>query len=131
MMALTVFLQPIAQAMGWSRTGIATASLLNFLSIAVGTFAWGALSDRFGTGRIVRAGGILLGLGLVTASRATTLGAFQVLFGVIVGLAAGSLYAPMTATTTRWFTRHRPLAVALLPSGPSFRSTFNAPPARR
>jgi MFS family permease len=130
MMALTVFLQPIAQAMGWSRTGIATASLLNFLSMAVGTFAWGALSDRFGTGRVIAAGGMLLGLGLVTASRATTLGAFQVLFGVIVGLAAGSLYAPITATTTRWFTRHRTLAVALVSSGLSFGSTFIAPLAR-
>ena len=130
MMALTVFMQPIAQTMGWSRTGIATAALLNFLSMAVGAFAWGALSDRFGTGRVVAAGGVLLGLGLVTASRATTLGAFQLLFGVIVGLAAGSLYAPMTATTTRWFTRHRTLAVALVSSGLSFGSTFIAPLAR-
>src|SRR5262249_40547909 len=65
MMALTVFLQPIAQAMGWSRTGIATASLLNFLSMAVGTFAWGALSARFGPGRIIGRGGISLGLGPV------------------------------------------------------------------
>ena len=130
MMALTVFLQPISQAMGWSRTGIATAALLNFLSMAVGAFAWGALSDRFGTGRVVAAGGVLLGLGLVTASRATTLGAFHLFFGVIVGLAAGSLYAPMTATTTRWFTRHRTLAVALVSSGLSFGSTFIAPLAR-
>jgi MFS family permease len=130
MMSLTVFLQPMAQAMGWSRTGIATASLLNFLSMAVGAFAWGALSDRFGTGRVVAAGGVLLGLGLVMASRAQSLGAFQLLFGVIVGLAAGSLYAPMTATTTRWFTRHRTLAVALVSAGLSFGSTFIAPLAR-
>jgi MFS family permease len=130
MMALTVFMQPIAQAMGWSRTGIATAALLNFLSMAVGAFAWGALSDRFGTGRVVAAGGALLGLGLVTASRAASLGWFHLFFGVMVGLAAGSLYAPMTATTTRWFTRHRTLAVALVSSGLSFGSTFIAPLAR-
>ena len=130
MASLSVFLQPMAEAMGWSRTGIATAALLNFLSMAVGAFAWGALSDRFGTGRVVAAGGVLLGLGLVTASRATTLGAFHLFFGVIVGLAAGSLYAPMTATTTRWFTRHRTLAVALVSSGLSFGSTFIAPLAR-
>jgi MFS family permease len=130
MMSLAVFLQPISEAMGWSRTGIATAALLNFLSMSVGAFAWGALSDRFGTRIVVAAGGLLLGLGLVTASRASTLGAFQVLFGVIVGLAAGSLYAPMTATTTRWFTRHRTLAVALVSAGLSFGSTFMAPLSR-
>jgi len=130
MMSLSVFMQPMADAMGWSRTGIATAALLNFLSMSAGAFAWGALSDRFGTRIVVLSGGALLGLGLVTASRATTLGWFQVLFGVIVGLAAGSLYAPMTSTTTRWFTRHRTLAVALVSAGLSFGSTFMAPLAR-
>ena len=130
MMSLTVFLQPMSDAMGWSRTGIATAALLNFLSMGAGAFAWGALSDRFGTRVVVLSGGALLGLGLVTASRAETLGWFQILFGVIVGLAAGSLYAPMTSTTTRWFTRKRTLAVALVSAGLSFGSTFMAPLAR-
>jgi MFS family permease len=130
MMSLSVFLQPMAEAMGWSRTGIATAALLNFLSMSAGAFVWGMLSDRFGTRLVVLAGGALLGGGLVTASRASTLGAFQLLFGVIVGLAAGSLYAPITATTTRWFTRNRTLAVALVSAGLSFGSTFMAPLAR-
>jgi MFS family permease len=130
MMSLSVFLPPMADAMGWSRTGIATAALLNFLSMGAGAFAWGALSDRFGTRLVVLSGGLLLGLGLVTASQASTLAWFQVLFGVIVGVGAGSLYAPMTATTTRWFTRHRTLAVALVSAGLSFGTTFMAPFAR-
>jgi MFS family permease len=130
MMSLSVFLQPMAEAMGWSRTGVATAALLNFLAMGGAAFAWGALSDRFGTRLVVLAGGGLLGLGLVTASQASTLGWFQVLFGVIVGVGAGSLYAPMTATTIRWFTRHRTLAVALVSAGLSFGSTFMAPLAR-
>src|SRR6266436_1304114 len=54
---------------------------------------------------------------MVTASQAATLGQFQVLFGVLVGFAVGSFYAPMTATATRWFTRHRSLAVALVSAG--------------
>jgi MFS family permease len=130
MMSLSVFLQPMAAAMGWSRTGIATAALLNFLAMSAGAFVWGMLSDRFGTRLVVLAGGLLLGAGLVTASRASTLGWFQLLFGVIVGVAAGSLYAPITATTTRWFTRNRTLAVALVSAGLSFGSTFMAPFAR-
>ena len=76
------------------------------------------------------AGGVLLGLGMVTASRATTLGQFQILFGVIVGLAAGSFYTPMTAATTRWFTRHRTLAVALVSAGLSVGSAIMGPLAQ-
>ncbi len=130
MASLSIFLQPMAEAMGWSRTGIATAALLNFLCMGAGAFVWGALSDRFGTRAVVLTGGLLLGLGLVTASRATTLGEFQLLFGVVVGLASGSFYAPMTATTARWFTRHRSLAVALVSAGLSVGSTVMAPLAR-
>jgi MFS family permease len=127
MLSLGVFLQPMSEAMGWSRTGISLAALLNFLCMGVGSFLWGALSDRFGTRAVVLAGGILLGGGLVGASQAATLGQFQLLFGVVVGVAAGSFYAPMTATTTRWFVEHRSLAVALVSAGLGLGSMTVAP----
>src|SRR3989449_8591040 len=125
-----VFLQPMSEAMGWSRTSISTAALLNFLCMGVGSFFWGALSDRIGTRAVVLIGGALVGLGTVMASKAPTIGQFQVYFGVIVGFAAGSLYAPLTATTTRWFTRNRSLAVALVSAGLGLGSTTTAPLAR-
>jgi len=130
MMSLGIFLQPIAEGMGWSRAGISTAGMLNFLSMGVGSFLWGALSDRFGTRVVVLSGGILLGLGLAGASQAATLVQFQLLFGVLVGLAAGSFYTPLTATTTRWFTRNRSLAVALVSAGLGLGSTTVGPLAR-
>jgi MFS family permease len=130
MFSLGVFLQPMATSMGWSRTGISTAALLNFLGMGVGSFVWGALSDRLGTRTVVLIGGVLLGFGTVMASQAPTLGQFQVYFGVVVGFAAGSLYAPLTATTSRWFTRNRSLAVALVSAGLGLGSTTTAPLAR-
>ncbi len=130
MLSLSIFLQPMAEAMGWSRTGISTAATLNWLCMGVGTFAWGALSDRFGTRAVVLCGGVLLAIGLVAASQAATLVQFQVLFGVLVGVATGSLYVPMTATTTRWFTAHRSLAVALVSAGLSLGSSVMGPVAR-
>ena len=130
MMSLSIFLQPISEAMGWSRTGISTAGLLNFLAMGLGGFGWGALSDRFGTRAVVMTGGVLLGLGLVTASQATTLGQFQLFFGVVVGLAAGSFYAPLTSSTTKWFTQNRSLAVALVSAGLGLGATVMGPLAR-
>src|SRR5215472_12182406 len=90
MMSLGIFLQPMSMATGWSRTSISMAALLNFLCMGPASFLWGALSDRFGTRAVVLSGGVLLGLGLVAASHAATLGQFQLLFGVLVGAAAGS-----------------------------------------
>jgi MFS family permease len=130
MMSLGVFLQPMAETMGWSRAGIATAAVLNFLAMGVGAFFWGSLSDRFGTRFVVLCGGILLGIGLIAASHATTLTQFQLLFGVCVGLAVGSFYAPLTSATTSWFTEHRSLAVALVSAGLALGSATIAPLSR-
>src|SRR5712691_10200612 len=117
MMSLGIVLQPMSMATGWSRSSISMAALLNFLCMGPASFFWGALSDRFGTRSVVLSGGALLGLGLVAASQAATVGQFQILFGVLIGVAAGSFYAPLTATATRWFTKHRSLAVALVSAG--------------
>jgi MFS family permease len=72
MMSLAVFLQPITQATGWSRTGVSSAMTLNFLVMGAAGFGWGALNDRFGTRPVVLAGAVLLGLGLTLASRAAS-----------------------------------------------------------
>jgi len=130
MLTLSIFLQPMAEAMGWSRTGIAAAALLNFICMGLGAFMWGALSDRYGTRAVILCGGALLGLGMVLASQATSLLQFQLLYGVIVGVATGSFYAPLISTTTRWFTEHRSLAVALVSAGLSVGSTVMAPLSR-
>jgi MFS family permease len=130
MMSLGIFLQPMSAATGWSRTSISTAALLNFLCMGPASFLWGALSDRFGTRAVVLSGGALLGLGLVAASQAGTVGQFQILFGMIIGVAAGSFYAPLTATATRWFTRHRSLAVALISAGFAVGSMIISPFSR-
>lgn len=77
----------------------------------------GALSDRFGPRIVVLAGAVLLGLGLALASRATSLLEFQLIYGIVVGVAAGAVFAPMIATVTGWFDRHRSLAVSLVSAG--------------
>lgn len=127
MMSLGVFLQPITQDTGWSRTAVSTAALLNFLGMGVGSFVWGALSDRFGARIVVTLGGAMLGLGLVLAGRAGSVLEFQAVYGGTVGLAVGSLYVPMTALAVRWFDRNRSLAAALVSIGMGMGTMVMAP----
>ena len=117
MLSLAVFLQPISEAMGWSRAGVSGAATLDFLCMAVAAFFWGTLSDRFGTRIVVLAGSAILGLGLVLASRAQNLWQFQLTFGGLIGIAAGRFYAPMVAVASAWIEKHRSLAVALVSAG--------------
>ena len=115
--SLGVFLKPMAETMGWSRGAISTVALLNWIAMGLGSFVWGALSDRLGTRAVAVAGGLLLGLGLVLSSQVQALWQLNVTFGLMVGFAVGAFYAPLTSTATKWFTVRRGLAVALVSSG--------------
>ena len=130
MLSLAVFLQPISKAMGWSTAGVSAAATLDFLCMGFAAFVWGTLSDRYGTRIVVLAGSILLGIGLVTASQAQELWQFQLCFGVLIGIAAGSFYAPMMAVVTAWFDKNRSLAVSLVSAGMGVAPLTVAPFAR-
>jgi len=115
--SLAVLLEPMGKATGWSRAGISGAMTLAFLCMGLAGFGWGALSDRFGPRAVVLAGSVLLGAACVLASRAQGLLAFQLSYGVVMGVAAGSLFAPVMAVTAASFERHRSLAVSLVSAG--------------
>ncbi len=117
MFSLAVYLEPMSANTGWSRAGISSAMTFDFLVMGVASFGWGAASDRFGTRIVVLTGAVLLGLGLLLASRARSLIEFQLTYGIVVGLAAGSFFAPMIAATTTWFVSNRSLAVSLVSAG--------------
>jgi MFS family permease len=51
-------------------------------------------------------------------------------FGVLIGVAAGSFYAPMMAVASAWIEQHRSLAVALVSSGMGVAPLTIAPSAR-
>ena len=117
MFSLAVFLDPIATGTGWSRAGISASMTVAFLAMGVGSFGWGWVSDRYGPRIVGIAGGLILGTGLVLASRATSLSTFQLTYGLFLGLAVGAFFAPMMATASGWFDRHRALAVSLVSAG--------------
>src|SRR5712691_5223051 len=54
--SLGVFLKPLEDSMGWSRSAISMVAVLNSLAMGAGSFFWGALSDRLGS-RVVTVAG--------------------------------------------------------------------------
>ena len=117
MFSLPVLLQPIARDTGWSVTGVSSAMTIGFLAMACTSMAWGTLSDRFGPLPVVLTGSIVLATSLALASRASSLLAFQFIFGLMVGGSISAIFAPMMAAVTGWFDTHRSLAVSLVSAG--------------
>jgi MFS family permease len=117
MFSLPVLLQPIVRDTNWSVTGVSAAMTIGFLAMALTSMIWGTLSDRLGPLPVVLTGSIVIAASIALASRATSLIAFQFIFGVMVGGATAAIFAPMIATVTGWFDTHRSLAVSLVSAG--------------
>jgi len=117
---LGVFLKPIEDAMGWSRSSIGAVGLLNWIVMGSGGVAAGYLSDRLGTRAIVLVGGALLGLGLVLSSQVREIWQFYLTFGVMVGGGVSAFYVPLTVLAIKWFEGRRGLAAAIVSAGNGF-----------
>jgi MFS family permease len=117
MFSLPVLLQSITRDTGWSVAGVSSAMTIGFLAMACGSMVWGTLSDRWGPLPVVLTGSTVLAASLALASQATSLVAFQFVFGVLVGGSIAAIFAPMMACVTGWFDTNRSLAVSLVSAG--------------
>ncbi|HEY5363716.1 MAG TPA: MFS transporter [Aestuariivirga sp.] len=117
MFSLPVFLIPMSQDTGWSRTGISTAMTIAFLVMGFAGVAWGTLSDKYGPRAVCLAGTGLLVFTLLAVSRVTNLYMFQALYGVLMGVSMAAFFAPLMSAVTGWFETQRSLAVSLISAG--------------
>lgn len=128
--ALAVFLKPLEDSMGWTRSSVSAIALMNWTAMGLGSFVSGYLSDRFGTRRVVLGGGLLVGGGLILSGRVETLWQFYVSFGVLVGFGVSCFYVPLTVTAIRWFEHRRGLAASIVSSGNGLGTLTLAPLTR-
>ncbi|WP_297721698.1 MFS transporter [Limnohabitans sp. Rim8] len=77
----------------------------------------GMLSDRFGPRWVCSAGMVLIALGLLATSWATSLWAVYLCYGLLVGLGIALVYTPSIANVQPWFTTRRGLAGGIASSG--------------
>ncbi len=117
---LAVFMKPMEDAMGWSRSSIGAIGLLNWIVMGLGGILTGYLSDRLGTRVVVLAGGGILGLGLVLSSQVREIWQFYLTFGVMVGGGVSAFYVPLTVLAVKWFEGRRGLAAAIVSAGNGF-----------
>jgi len=114
---LGVFLKPIEDSMGWSRSGIGAISFFNWIVMGAGGVVAGYLSDRLGTRRVVLTGAGLLGLGLVLSSHVQEVWQLYVTFGLLVGAGVSAFYVPLTVLAIKWFEGRRGMAAAVVSAG--------------
>lgn len=109
-----VFLKPVSDDLGWSRTVYAAANPIMSTCVAlVGPFV-GWMSERRGPRVVLVAGSLLMSGTLLAASRMQTMWQFYVVaVGIGVGVACLGDLPTATAITSR-FTRRRGLALSVV-----------------
>jgi MFS family permease len=128
--SLAVFLRPLEEEFGWSRSLISGIALVNWVVFGIFAFGWGALSDRLGTRRVVGLGATILGAAMLLSSQVRSAWQLYAAFGVMGAAGSSAFYVPLSATVTRWFTRRRGLALGFLSGGMGL-GIFVVPPLAR
>jgi MFS family permease len=103
--AMGFFQLPMLAEKGWDRTTFGLAMALQNLFWGLSLPIFGAIADRFGTWRVLAAGGLIYAVGLYLMSIADSPAMLHLGGGVLVGLgvAAGSFSIVLAA-----FARHTP-----------------------
>jgi MFS family permease len=97
-----LFTEPLSLLRGWDRETFAFAIAVQNLLWGLGQPFAGAISDRFGNGRVLAAGGAIYALGVALMSVSTSGGALVLSAGVLVGLGlAGGSFTIVIAAFAR------------------------------
>ncbi|MEP7217013.1 MAG: MFS transporter [Anaerolineaceae bacterium] len=126
--ASTVFLKPMTQDLGWTRSQFSAVQTLSTVVMGIVGFVIGALIDRRGPRLLMFVGGILCGTALIATSRVEELWQFYLARGVAQTLGnalLGSLV--VNVTLSKWFIARRGMAVAIASSGFSLGGVLMAP----
>jgi sugar phosphate permease len=112
--APTVFIHAFELEFGWSRAAIAGAISVNLLLFGLGAPVSGRLIDRFGLRPVVTGNLILLTLATLASTQITSLWQLSILWGVVIGIAAGGGAVLSATVASRWFVARRGLVVGIL-----------------
>jgi MFS family permease len=115
----TVFVQPLAEELGWSRTSITIAWALSLgWGLLLGPW-FGRCFDRYGSRMLFVVGGVLGGMGWLLIPTATSYAEFLAYLVFLVGTGINGAIGPSTgsAAIAQWFKLRRSLALGVYFTG--------------
>ena len=120
MMTLSVSLKDMAATFDWPRSVPSMAYAWYMIGIGIAGVVMGRWMDSSGVGRPLFVASLIFPAAAITVSHVTTPFELYVVYGVMFGfLGTGVIFICLLTNTTRWFSRNRGLAVAIVASGQS------------
>jgi MFS transporter, OFA family, oxalate/formate antiporter len=114
-----VMMPAIQAETGWNREILAGAFAIYAFSYGMLGMLTGRLTDRFGPRPVIVTGGLLLLVGYLMLSRATSVLQLYVALSGICACGMSAAFVPCSATVIRWFVRYRGRALGITMMGAS------------
>jgi MFS family permease len=114
---ISVFMQPLEAAFGWSRAEVSLGYGIGSVGMAVGGLVWGRLSDRVDIRLLLALGGSGMVLSLLAMAATQALWQFYAANLALGGFGFAVLYAPLVSAPGEWFVRRRGLAIGIVTAG--------------
>ena len=124
---ISVFVNPLIEALDISRTSISSAYTLGTLTAAFGLTYLGRLIDRFGARTMLAVVGLLLGISAIGFSTVGNLAALYAMFTAVRIFGQGALMLTSTNLASQWFVRRRGLALSIVNLGFAVSSALYPP----
>jgi MFS family permease len=125
-----VFVKPLADEYGWSRSVISLAASINMFVYSACAIAVGRIMDRLAPRWIVTIGALTLSASFLLTSFVKTPLQFYIVYGLLAGIGASGLGVVVTNSSVgKWFIRKRGLALGISTMGISFGTILLTPTA--
>jgi OFA family oxalate/formate antiporter-like MFS transporter len=105
----SLFNQPIVNKFGWQLSKVAVTFSITSFALAFSTLFAGKIQEKIGIRKLVTIVGVILGIGLISTSKVTSLSMLYITAGVIVGAADGMAYITSLSNCIKWFPEKRGL----------------------
>ena len=118
----------IPDTWGWSEAARSLPYSVACLIFSLIMVPAGRMQDRIGPRTVASIGGLLVGVGMLSASQTTTVLGFIIGFGLLAGAGIGFGYASATPPAVKWFSAARTgLIAGIVVSGFGLASVYVAP----
>ncbi|MCH7653269.1 MAG: MFS transporter [Chloroflexi bacterium] len=111
---LTVFILPLTDEFGWTRTEISAATSIGAVLGASASLLTGRLTDRYGARLPLAVGAVLIIVAMLNLAAMQSLLWFYIAFGVARLADQAFVQTPSSPAVVRWFLKYRGRALAIL-----------------
>jgi len=125
-----VFIKPMTEALGWTRTQISLGATINLVCYAAASPIVGRMLDTLGIRRTVLVGVNIVGFGLCALYFTQSLWMFYFLYGIAAALGVNMVgRIPQATIVANWFVKRRGLMMGITALSIGVGTTVMAPTA--